>query len=451
MTRRCKINPLKSIAVSLLFFLVAGRIWSQDANELVIDEIIAKVDNYIILKSDLEKAYLDFLSRGEYNSTGAKCRILESLVVNKMMVAKAEIDSVEVEEAEVQSNLRRRMDYMISQVGSPENIEEFYGKTLEQIEAELFQNVKEQLVIQKMQGEITTDLKVSPAEVRKFFKNIPADSLPYFSTEVTVGQIVKKPEAGPVQVEKVRNTLIQIRDEILAGKSFAEFARLYSEDPGSAANGGQLPFYKRGEVAPEFEATALTLKPGELSMPVRSQFGFHLIELQEKRGNTFRTRHILMSPRPAPVDFDIAEAFLDSLREVVEYDSISFDQAAKEHSDDQNTSSSGGFFLADDGATRVSVEALDPNIFFTIDTMQVGSISKPIKFQERDGSYAFRILYYKSKIRPHQANLKDDYQKIATAALNEKRARKLANWFDEARGDVFIEIDPQFDYCNLVE
>jgi len=447
-----KINPLKSIAVSLLVVLFVGRTWSQDAESLVIDEIIAKVDNYIILKSDLEKAYLDYLSRGEYNTTTARCRILESLVVNKMMVAKAEIDSVIVEDAEVQGNLSRRMDYMIQQVGGAENIEQFYGKTLEQIESELFQNVKEQLVIQKMQGEITAALTVSPAEVRKFFRNIPIDSLPYFSTEVAVAQIVKKPEPGTVQVEKVRNTLVQIRDEILAGtKSFAEMARLYSEDPGSAVNGGQLPFYKRGEVAPEFEATALTLKPGEISKPVRSQFGFHVIELQEKRGNTFRTRHILMSPKASPEDFDKTELYMDSLRGAIVNDSTTFDQAAKDHSDDQLTASSGGFFLADDGATRVSVESLDPNIFFTIDTMQVGSISKPIKFQERDGNYAFRILFYKSKVRPHQANLKDDYQKIAAAALNEKKARILATWFDGARGDVFIEVDEAFEYCNLLE
>ncbi|MEM9327129.1 MAG: peptidylprolyl isomerase [Bacteroidota bacterium] len=442
---------MKSIAVSLLFAFCIDHCWSQDPEDLVIDEIIAKVDNYIILKSDLEKAYLDYLSRGEFNTNQARCRILESLVVNKMMVAKAEIDSVLVEDVEVQNNLTRRMDYMLQQVGGAENIEQFYGKSLEQIEAELFESVKEQLVIQKMQGEITSALAVSPAEVRKFFRNIPRDSLPYFSTEVTVGQIVIKPEPGQVQVDKVRNTMVQIREEILAGKSFGELARLYSEDPGSAANGGQLPFYKRGEVAPEFEATALTLKPGEISKPVKSQFGFHVIELQEKRGNTFRTRHILMSPKAAPEDYDLSEAYLDSLREAIVADSITFDAAAKEYSDDQLTASSGGFFLADDGATRVSVESLDPNIFFTIDTMQVGSISKPIKFQERDGSFAFRILYYQSKMPPHQANLKDDYQKIAAAALNEKKASKLARWFDEAREDVFIEVDGTYDYCNLVK
>jgi len=424
---------------------------AQD-NPVVIDKIIAKVDNYIVLKSDLETAYLDFLSRGEFSSGNERCQILENLIVNKMMVAKAEIDSVIVEDSEVQTDLGRRLDYMISQIGSIEEIEKFYGKTMEQIEAELFETVKEQLIIRKMQGELTASLQVSPAEVKRFFSNIDRDSLPYFSTEVTVGQIVKKPDPGPTQVERVRSTLIEIRDQITSGKAtFGELARIYSEDPGSAANGGQLPFYKRGELAPEYEATALTLDKDEISMPVRTQFGFHVIQLQEKRGNTFKTRHILISPRPSDQDLLNAEQSLDSLRSLIVSDSIPFDQAAKEFSDDDATSSSGGYFLAEDGATKVSVETLDPNIFFTIDTMKVGNVTKPLKYQERDGTYSYRILYYKDKVRPHQANLNQDYQKIAAAALNEKRARKLSKWFDEARGDVYIDVDREYDYCKLNE
>lgn len=441
-------SPSKFFLASAL--LLTSLVSNAQDDGVVIDKIIAKVDNYIILKSDLEKAYLDYLSRGEFNQGNARCQLLENLVVNKMMVAKAEIDSVIVEDAEVQDNLSRRLNYMISQIGSVEEIENFYGKSMTQIEAELFESVQEQLIIQKMQTELTSALKVSPADVRKFFKNIPRDSLPYFSTEVTVGQIVRKPVPGDDQEEKIRTTLLEIKGQLLKGASFAEMARLYSEDPGSAANGGELPFYKRGELAPEYEATALTLEKGEVSLPVRSQFGYHLIELQEKRGNTFKSRHILMIPKPSSRDMDAAEQYLDSLRTEIMADSISFDEAAKEYSDDQLTSSSGGFFLADDGATKVSVETLDPNIFFTIDTMQVGSISRPLKFQERDGTYSYRVLYYKDKIKPHQANLGDDYQKIATAALNEKRARKLAKWFDEARDDVFISIDEEYDYCNLV-
>lgn len=436
------------LAVSLLLAWHSGI--GQNAN-VNIDKIIAKVDDYIVLKSDLEKAYLDFLSRGEFRGANAKCGVLEQLVVNKMLVAKSVIDSVEVSDAEVQSNLSRRMDFMVSQVGSPEEIEKFYGKTLDQLEDELFESIKEQMIIQRMQGEITTSLKVSPAEVRKFFNKIPQDSLPYFSTEVVVGQIVKVPEAGTTQRNKVRQQMYELRGRIIKGESFASLAQQYSEDPGSAARGGQLPFFKRGDLAPEYEATAMTLTEGELSMPVESDFGYHLIELQEKRGNTFRSRHILMTPKPSPADISQSEFFLDSLRTVILADSIGFQEAAKEYSDDKNTSSNGGFFSDDNGSARVSVEQLDPTIFFTLDTMTIGRISRPERFQQEDGNWAYRILFYKEKVPPHQANLEQDYQKIASAALNNKKNQLLAKWFNEARDNVFIEIDPEYNFCNLLE
>ncbi len=441
------IRSLRYIIASIVLLAVL----TANAQDVVIDKIIAKVDDYIVLKSDLEIAYMDYLSKGQFRGANAKCQILEQLVVNKMLVAKAQIDSVEVSDVEVQSSLTRRMEYMISQVGSEEEIEKYYGKTLAQIQEETFDEMKEQLTIQRMQETIISDLKVSPAEVKKFFKNIPQDSLPFFSTEVTVGQIVVAPKPGKKQKDDVRALMFRLRERIQNGESFESLARQYSEDPGSASRGGQLPFYKRGDLAPEFEATAMTLKEGELSMPIETQFGYHLIELQQKRGNTFQTRHILVSPKPSAQDVIKAEKYLDSLRTVIIADSISFEKAAKEYSDDQMTSTNGGYFLDPNESNRVSVEQLDPTIFFTLDTMTVGNITEPIEFQQADGSKAFRILYFKKRVPPHQANLEDDYQKIATAALNNKQNKILSEWFEDARGNVYIEIDPEFDNCNLLE
>lgn len=449
MMKQKRTNFLKFTVISLLVWLPFF-CFSQTEG-VVVDKIIAKVDNYIVLKSDLEKAYLEYLSRGEFRGSTAKCEILEQLIVNKMLVAKSEIDSVFVSDLEVQSNLSRRMEYMVSQVGSEEEIEKYYGKSLEQMEAELFESIKEQLTIQKMQQEITSGIKVSPADVKKFFNKIPADSLPFFSTEVVVGQIVKEPKAGKKQKDKVRKLMYEIKGRILQGESFADLARQYSEDPGSAARGGELPFYKRGDLAPEFEATAMTLNEGELSNPIETQFGFHLIELQQRRGNTFKTRHILISPKPSQADIDKTEKYLDSLRTAILLDSIAFQAAAKEYSDDDNTSSNGGFFLDNNGSNRVSVDNLDPTIFFTLDTMEIGGITKPEKFEQPDGSSAFRILYYKNRFPPHQANLKDDYQKIAMATLNDKKNRILSKWFEDARDDVYIEIDPEYHHCKLLE
>lgn len=434
-----------SILVSLLGYAQT----SEDG--IVVDKIVAKVDNYIILKSDVEAAYLDYLSKGEYRGSNAKCEILQQLVVNKMMVAQAEIDSVIVLDEEVNNNLDRRMAIMLQQFGGEEEVQKAYGKSIQQIRSEVFDNIKEQLTIQKMQSELTADMKVTPAEVKKFFREIPQDSLPFFSTEVSVAQIVSIPTPGKIQKDKVRDQMLQIREQIIGGESFEKLAKIYSQDPASAARGGELPFFSRGELAPEYEATALSLEPGELSMPVETQFGFHLIELQAKRGNTFKTRHILISPTPSIGDFQESEDFLDSLRTVIAADSITFEEAAKEYSDDQITSASGGFFLDDAGADRVPVEQLDPNIFFTLDTMQIGAVTKPIRYRQENGEYAFRMLYYRDKIAPHQANLRDDYQKISNATLNKKQNEKISNWFEQARDNVYIEIDPEFDYCNLVD
>lgn len=438
---------LRSIVISAaLLFSVST---FAQTSEVAIDKIIAKVDDYIILKSELERSYLDFLSRGQMRGSNAKCEILQQLIVNKMLMAQSEIDSIFVDDSEVNSSLDRRMAVMAQQFGGESEIERAYGKSIEQIRSEIFDNIKEQLTIQRMQSELTSSLKVTPSEVKKFFRDIPRDSLPYFSTEVSIAQIVKEAEPGKKQKDKVRNLMLDLKNRIESGESFAALAKQYSQDPGSAANGGQLGFYGRGELAPEYEAAAFSLKPGGVSMPVETQFGYHLIQLQEKRGNTYKSRHILITPQPDQNDYDQAEFYLDSIRNLILIDSLDFQGAAKEYSDDQLTSSAGGFFQDESGALRVAAETLDPNIFFTIDTMKIGNITKPIRFQKEDGSYAFRMIYYKDKIPPHQANLDDDYQKIAAATLAQKKNEKISQWFDKARGNVFIDIDREYNYCNI--
>ncbi|MEQ6118906.1 peptidylprolyl isomerase [Reichenbachiella sp. MALMAid0571] len=442
---------IKTFLTSILIILTLGSSMAQTEQGVLIDKIVAKVDDYIILKSELEKAYLDFLSRGQVSQGNAKCQMMETLVINKLMVAKAEIDSVEVTPDQVNQNLEQRISYIVSQIGSVQALEEYYGKTMDQFRQEMFDQIKEQLVVQKMQGEITTDVKVTPAEVKRFFNKIPRDSLPFFSSEVAIAQIVKKPEINKAQKEKVKKQLNEIRDQILAGGSFSDLAKKYSMDPGSGSKGGKLGFFKRGELAPEYEATALSLEPGEISLPVETQFGFHIIQLVERLGNTFNTNHILIIPSSSSTDMDDARKYLDSLRTVINLDSISFEKAAKEYSDDQTTAGSGGFFLDATGASRVSVEELDPVIFFTIDTMQINTITKPMDFRMEDGTDAVRILYYKEKISPHQASLLDDYQKIRSATLASKRNEILSNWFKEAKGDVYIHLEPEYEYCDILK
>lgn len=455
MKEQLKTRNLKSIiktvllSTGLIMFMPA-LLKAQD-NGVVVDKIIAKVDNYIVLKSDLETTYLNYLANGNPATPDAKCRILAQLISQKLMVAKAEIDSVIVTDAEVDNNLDRRMQMILSQYGGSEaQLEEYYGKTVEEFQADIRDQIKEQLVVQRMQETITSGIKVTPAEVKKFFNSIPQDSLPYFSTEVEVAQIVKIPTIGKDQISTAKKKLNDIRARVIAGESFEALAKEYSQDPGSAKYGGNLGFAKRGIMAPEFEAAALKLKPNEISSPFETQFGVHIVQLLERRGNEYNSRHILLMAEPSESDMKEAENFLDSLKTQIQADSITFEKAAKEHSDDSYTAGNGGFFMDDLGGTRVSVEDLDPVVFFTLDSMQVEQISKPIKFRTDGGKEAVRILYYKSKIKPHQANLSDDWQKIQAAALNQKKSKALNDWFNKAREDVFISIDDAYDYCGIM-
>jgi peptidyl-prolyl cis-trans isomerase SurA len=423
----------------------------QPQDAFVVDEIIAKVDNYIVLKSDLERIYQDYLANGGSPGMEARCQYLALLVRNKLMLAKAEIDSIVVADADVDNNTQRRMDMILAQSGrTADELEALYGKTLEQVRTELRDQIREQMIVGKMEETITEGLNVTPAEVKKFFNTIPQDSLPYFSASVEVAQIVKIATINPQQEEIVKNQLLDIRTRVLAGENFAELARKYSDDPSVIQNGGEMGWSARGRMVPEFEAMAFKLKPGEISMPFKSAFGIHVMQLIERRGNEYNSRHILISPKPSTEDLKKASDFLDSLRTKIVNDTIKFEYAAREFSDDVQTKSHAGYFTDSDGGLQVAVTDLDPIVFFRIDSMKVGDVSKPIVYRTDDGKDAVRILYYKSRTSPHQASLKEDWNKIQVAALNEKKARILQKWFSSVRKDVFISIDRNYDYCGIL-
>jgi len=439
----------KHLLFLLIFFpVITSQLRGQSG--VVVDEIIGRVDDYIVLRSELESTYLDILSRGERISGNTKCAVLKDLITTKLLVAKAEIDSVLVDDSQVDQELNSRMALIINQIGSEEEIERYYNKTIAEFKRELFDDIKEQLVARKMRQEVLNEIEVSPEEVKEFYDGIPRDSLPYFSTQVKVSQIVKSPEVGREQKEKVRNELISIRDRILNGESFEILATLYSQDPGSAQNGGNLGFVGRGAFQPEFEAEVFRLKPGEISMPIETQFGYHIIQLIEKRGNLFNSRHILLQPDFSDEDVAKTIKFLDSLKDVAYSDSVTFEELAREYSDDKFTSSFGGYFTDAMGGENVLVEELDPVIFFTIDTMDVGDISVPFESRTDDGKLAYKLIYYKEKIPPHLGNLESDYQRFRTFSLNKKQNEELNEWFEDAKQEVFIKIDSEYDPCEIL-
>lgn len=432
-------------------FAIAHTATAQEEG-FVVDEIIAKVDNYIVLKSELDRAYQDYITNGGTPSERIRCQYLALLIRGKLMMAKAEIDSVVVLDAEVDANTKNRMDIILSQSGKTvDELEALYGKTMEQIRLELREQIREQMVVGRMEDHITQDIKVTPSEVRRFFNRIPKDSLDYFSASVEVAQIVKVAEVNEAQKNATKAQLIELRNRILAGEDFGKLAREFSDDPSVTGNSGNMGWVGRGRMVPEYEAMAFKLKPGEISMPFETSFGFHIMQLLERRGNEYNSRHILISPRPSEEDLQKASRYLDSLRTKIQNDTITFERAAKEYSDDVETKGNGGFFSDRDSNTRLLVDELDPVIFFTVDTMKVGTISRPIVYRTDDGKDAVRILYYKSRIPPHQASLEQDWTRIQNATLNHKKDRALQKWFLKARKDVFISIDEEYDFCGILD
>lgn len=441
---------LNKSAIVLLFLLtLTANLQGQQA----LDRIIAKVDNYIVLQSELSIAYEQFKANMEGTPTAdIECKVFETLIINKLMLAKAEIDSVTVDRTAVEEQLERRMQYFVAQVGGADKLEAYYGKSLEDLKSDLRKQVKEQMITQKMQDNITNKIKITPGDVKKFYNGMPKDSLPYFSTEVEIGQLVKKGFVSKAQKNIVIRKLTDIRERILNGEDFAELAKIYSEDLGSAKLGGEIGFMKKGDLVPPYESAALKLKPGELSGIVESDFGFHLIQFIARKGNEYSTRHILIKASSSKKDISSSVQYLDSIRTEIMNGSMYFQKAAKELSDDKATAPNGGMFQdATSGDTKMALENIAPAMFFIIDTMKIGSITKPLIFQMEDGTEAVRIVYYKSKTAPHKANLLDDYQKILTATQEEKKNNAINQWFDKTKGEVYIDIHKDYKNCQILQ
>jgi len=442
---------LGQTALGLSLLLAGTQSTLAQGKGVSLNKIIAKVDNYYVLRSDLEESYQSYLNQNQ--KPPSKCQLLEGLVINKMLLAKAEIDSVTVEDKLVDNQMDGRMQYMVQQFGSEKNLVEAYGKSIEALKSELRTQVKEQMLAQRMQSKITEAVKVTPSEVRKFFNSIPRDSLPYIPAEVVIGQIVRVAKVTKEQKDELRKRLLDLRARVQKGEDFAKLATEFSEDIESAKRGGDLGFAKRGMMVPEFEGAALKLKPNEMSDVVESEFGLHLIQLIETRGAEYHARHILLRPDYNRLDLTEPTRFLDSIRTLIQSDTLKFEKAAKDFSQDKATADGGGIIRnPENNSSLLPMDAsMDYALFMTLDTMKVGEFSAPLPYRTEDGKSAVRILYFKRKIEPHTANFKDDYEKIAMIVLANKRNKAIDEWFKKAVADVYINIDPEYEGCGVLK
>ena len=418
----------------------------------MVDQVVAVVGKHIILESDLENQYLQLKMQGQVQGSKitSKCIILEDLLFQRLLLDQAELDSIEVTDAEIDQEMDNRLRYFIAQIGSQEAFEEYYGKTIPEFKAEFRGEVKKILMVGRVMSGLDANIDVTQSEVRSFFKSIPRDSLPLVNSEVTIGQIVKIPPVSLEQKLAVKERLRDLRNRVLEGENFSTLAILYSEDPGSASKGGELGLYGRGELYPEFEAVAFKLEPGEVSEIVETPAGFHIIQLIERKGEFVNARHILMRPKVAPEDLLKARNLLDSVAGLIRADKISFDEAVMEYSDDPGKNNGGLLINFTTGATKFEVNQLEPNVSFVIDKLDVGEISGPVAMQTEDGEDAFRLLYLKSRTMPHRANMEEDYNRIQMWALDEKKAKAYKDWAGKKARKTYIKIiDKYKNSCDV--
>ncbi len=417
----------------------------------VLDQVVAVVGDKLVLQSDIENQYMNYRMQGAIEGTeeDMKCEILESLLYQRLMVAQSEVDSITVDESQVNAELERRLSGFINQFGSQEKLEKYYGKSISEIKSEIHDIVKDQMLAQQVQQKIISDITVTPSEIREYFNSLPKDSIPMIKTEYVIRQIVRKPPVNLEEKLRVKKELLKLRQRILNGESFATLAILYSQDPGSAKNGGELGFYGRGQLYPAFEAAAYKLKPGEISGVVETKAGYHIIQMIARKGDYINVRHILLVPKVSVQDLQKAKMKLDTIVKEIRSDSITFDKAVEKYSQGQNRNNGGYLLNPQTGSTEFEGEQLDPQVSFIVNKMKPGEISNPVPFKTEDGKDAYRLLYLEKKIPPHKANLKQDYPKIEQWALQEKQRKAIDNWIDEKAQQTYIRIRPEYLRCHF--
>ncbi|WP_342748717.1 peptidylprolyl isomerase [Sphingobacterium gobiense] len=436
--------------ISLLGIAIATIIGLQSVygQGRLVDRVVATVGSSIILQSDVEMQYAQNLAQGMKPDDDFKCYILQQLVTQKLLSQQAAIDSIEVSEAEVDDNLNRRMQMMVRQAGGKERLEEFLNRSLLQYKEEMRPNIAEQLKAQRMQQTIVSKIAVTPAEVKQYFESLDQDSLPYFNTEVEIGEIVIKPELTKEEKEQFRNKAEGYRQQVLNGSDFGTVARLYSED-GSAPYGGELGFATRDSYVKEFSAMAFKLKEGEVSPVFETQFGFHFLQVLQRRGEEVNVRHVLIKKKPTSASLQRAKAKIDSIYDKVTDGKLTFHSAAVLHSDNNETKFSGGMITnQEDGSPLIQIDRLDKETFTAIDPLKVGQYSKSFLSSDQTGEQVYKFIYLKSRIAPHKANLEQDFAKIQEAASQDKVNRTLSEWFEQRKVGTFIDIKEDFLTCD---
>jgi peptidyl-prolyl cis-trans isomerase SurA len=443
---------MRKIITSALVLLACLSVWGQNGGTSI-DGIVAVVGKSIIMRSDLEKHFIDYKSQFKTieDPDEVYCSILENLIYNKLMVNQAELDSIEVTDEEVDYRLNTRIQYFLQQTGGDvKYIENYFHKSMSEIKKDMREMMYEQALIEQVQSNITSSITITPSEVNRFAAKIGPDSMPIVETSYQFGEIVKIPPVSDEEVADVKERLNSYRERVLRGEKFGALARLYSDDPGSASKGGDLGFVERGTLYPEFEAVAFNLKSGEISQVVKTQAGYHIIQMIERRGESIHVAHILIQPKPSTEEQVRAITYLDSVRNIIINEKLTLEEAAKRFSEGETKMNGGMVVNPYNSSLSFDRQTLDDATYTTINKLIPGEYSECVPFVNDDGVMAYRLIYLKEKVSQHKANLVEDYDMIKNAALEQKKYEAMEKWVLDKVKVTNMKLSEQYRYCPFV-
>ena len=440
----------------ILILFGCWALWSQAQRPRnVVDEVIWVVGDDPIYLSDVEQARLYAESEGQALEN-PYCTIPEQIAIQKLYLHQAEIDSITVSEGDIIRSADEIINRYIQNIGSKEGVEAVMHKSISQLREDFKRSQRDRMRIQREQQRITEKVAITPAEVREYFKNLPADSLPLIPTQVEVEIITAQPQPTRAEVERIENKLRSFANRVNSGETeFSTLARFYSQDPGSSRNGGEMDYMGRGQLVPEFANAAFSLSdPKKVSKIVKTEFGYHIIQLVDKRGDKVKVRHILLKPDIPADEFARQEAKLDSIATLIREHKLSFEDAAAIYSDDKDTRNNKGlmsYVNPEDGmlTARFQLKDLNQSIAQVIDTMKVGEISKAITMTNAKGQDVCAIVKLKARIDAHRANLKEDFQKLRDVVYEKRCNEKLDEWIANKIKTTYVRINPGWKNCTF--
>ena len=433
-----------------LFFLNIILLVSFVSYSQSIDKIQAIIGSEILLTSDIENQYNQILSQGVIETENIRCDIIDELLLQNFLVHHAKIDStIEINQDEIDSEINNRISYFEKQLGSLAKVESFFNRSIESMEEELLYIVKDQFYTQKKQSKIISDVKITPNEVKEFYNQLESEDIPLVPTKLELSQIVISPVLSEEKQQSIKDKLNNFRKRIYNGEDFKVLATLYSDDIVSANNGGELGFMKRGELVPEFERAAFKLKKDEISEVIESKFGFHIIQMIERRGEQINVRHILIKPKYSSLSLKNASDKINSIKADLDSSKISFAEALQRFSDDESKNNGGIILNPKNSTSFFTFDEIDPSIRYTVEKMKIGDISDPSLSKSQDGTQAaYRLIKLNNKIDEHKANVVDDFDLLKEYALANKKQKVLEKWVTDNINDTYINLSKELSVCS---